>query len=145
MSKEKNAAKDQIQKRVLELATLERRTSLTARVGLARCITALQTLSGDVTGNGKPSYLQSREKVLHWLKAAGSDITDVVLQQATYIAIRLNNHRIAGLNKAGMSFRQVYELLATHANKAPSSLRREIAGTRRRLFHQILERTGAHQ
>ena len=130
-TKPETAAERAIREQVLALAQEERRTSLVVRVGMGRAIMSLQALRGDVKPNdNQPFYRPSRELVLKWAIEAGSDVTDVMLQYSTFIALRLTVDQVEMCNSKRMSFHQVYAMLAVFADRPQSALRKELCEIR---------------
>lgn len=108
---------------IRRLATLERESAVAVRIGLGRCIIALQALTDERGDNGKPSFVNAR---IHVMKILGPDshISENTLIHGTYVASRLNPAQVAVLLKSGASFSAIYAMLAELKNN--SSVRRLI-------------------
>lgn len=111
----------QIKTEVLQLADKERSTTLLVRCAIGRSIIALQVLSDDRSvGNGRATYEPARLLVVGWLAEVNSSITDAILQQCTYMALRLHETQIEILSEKGMTFCQVYSMLTSYKDSAAS-------------------------
>ena len=119
-----------IHDQVITAARAEFETTLTSRVKIGRAIISLQALRGDVVEHDKrPTYAPARQLVGNWLEKAGYGMSDTVLQQCCYVALRLADSQVAILSKGKMSFCQVYAMLMVYKDKQ-SSLRKFLSAVK---------------